>query len=71
MNCRLISNTSKSAVIAFGFFWTNRYASELYWQNLHWILKNLSVHGAALKFKTVSLFKCRKAYLFIVRKYGT
>ena len=71
MNCRLISNTSKSAVIPFGFFWTNGCARELYWQNLHWILKNLSVHGAAVKFKPVSLFKCRKAYLFIVRKYGT
>ena len=40
-------------------------------KNLHWILKNLSVHGAAIKFKPLSLSKCRKAYLFIVRKYST
>ena len=40
-------------------------------KNLHWILKNLSVHGAAIKFKPLSLSKCRKAYLFIVRKYSS
>ena len=40
-------------------------------KNLHWIFKNLSVHGAALKFKPVSLSKRRKAYLFIVHKYST
>ena len=36
-------------------------------KNLHWILNNLSVYGAALKFKPVSLFKHRKEYLLIVR----
>ena len=40
-------------------------------KNLHWIFKNLSVHGAALKFKPVSLSTRRKAYLFTVYKYST
>ena len=32
MNCRRIGNASKSAVILFGFFWTNGCASEIYWK---------------------------------------
>ena len=64
MNRRPIGNASKSALIPFGFFLTNGCASELYSKKSTLDIKNLSFHGAALKFKPVSLSNRRKAYLF-------
>ena len=45
MNRRPIGNTSKSTVIASGFY----VAVNSTGRNLRWIFKNLSVHGAAFK----------------------
>ena len=55
MNHRPIGNASKSAVIPFGFFWTNGCASELYWKKSTLDLKTCHFMELLIKFRAVNL----------------
>ena len=72
MNLRLSGNAFKSAVIdTFLHLLHKRMCQQTLREKVFVGCKNLSFHGATLKFRPVCLSERRKANLFIVCKYST
>ena len=69
MNSRPIGNTSKVLSYLLACFGQMDVPANCTGKKSMLDIKNLSVHGAAFKFKPVSLSKSQKVYLFIVCKY--